>query len=188
MVFEGWFFPVVKQFILYLMEAAAAVPLTQSPFAVLTFIVAPALLTNATSMLAQSTINRLLRTRERMAQFLAKSEKGVESDEAGELLLQQVDRAEAQAALLMRALFSIYLALAAFAGATFITLLGVVLASLQQGYWLKGLVLVGLGLGFVGFGGLIWGSACLFRATAISLLNIHQEAEIIRGRGRARGR
>lgn len=161
-------------------------PLAQSPFAVLTFIVAPALLTNATSMLAQSTINRLLRTRERMAQFLAKSEKGVESDEAAAMLLEHVDRAEAQATLLMRALFSIYLALAGFAGATFVTLLGVVLASFQQGFWLKALVWIGLGLGFVGFGGLIWGSACLFRATALSLVNIHQEAGMIRKQQAAR--
>jgi hypothetical protein len=149
---------------------------------VLTFIVAPALLTNATSMLAQSTINRLLRTRERMAQFLAKSEAGVAAGPAESFLLEQVDRAEKQATLLMRALFSIYLALAAFAGATFITLLGVVLASFQQGFWLKGLVLLGLGLGFVGFGGIMWGSACLFRATALSLVNIHQEAALIRER------
>jgi len=40
--------------------------LTQSPFAVLTFIVTPALLTNSSSVLALSTINRMLRTRERM--------------------------------------------------------------------------------------------------------------------------
>ena len=39
--------------------------LTQNPFAVLTFIVAPTILTNATSVLAMSAINRMLRTRER---------------------------------------------------------------------------------------------------------------------------
>ena len=42
-----------------------------SPFAVLTFIVAPAILTNATSVLAMSTINRMLRTRERMSSTLS---------------------------------------------------------------------------------------------------------------------
>jgi len=36
------------------------VSLTQSPFAVLTFIAAPALLTNSSSVLALSTINRML--------------------------------------------------------------------------------------------------------------------------------
>lgn len=37
------------------------VELIQSPFSLLTFIVAPALLTNATCVLALSTINRMLR-------------------------------------------------------------------------------------------------------------------------------
>ena len=50
--------------------------LAQSPFAVLTFIVAPAVLTNATSVLAMSTINRMLRTRERMQDLFRKFEQG----------------------------------------------------------------------------------------------------------------
>jgi len=37
--------------------------LTNNPFAVLTFMAAPALLTNATSVLALSTTNRILRSR-----------------------------------------------------------------------------------------------------------------------------
>jgi hypothetical protein len=37
--------------------------LTDNPFGVLTFIVAPAILTNATSVLAMSTINRMLHAR-----------------------------------------------------------------------------------------------------------------------------
>jgi len=40
--------------------------LTQNPFAALTFVAAPALLTNASSVLALGTINRMLRTRDRM--------------------------------------------------------------------------------------------------------------------------
>ena len=47
--------------------------LTHSPFAVLTFIVAPALLTNSSSVLALSTINRTLRTRERMHELFARN-------------------------------------------------------------------------------------------------------------------
>ena len=37
-----------------------ATPFTQSPFAALTFVAAPAILTNASSVLAMSTINRML--------------------------------------------------------------------------------------------------------------------------------
>ena len=56
------------------------ITLTQSPFAVLTFIVAPALLTNASTVLALSTTNRMLRTRERMQELFAKSETGKQSE------------------------------------------------------------------------------------------------------------
>ena len=52
--------------------------LTQNPFAVLTIIVAPALLTNASCLLALSTINRLLRTRDSMRELLKESESAVQ--------------------------------------------------------------------------------------------------------------
>jgi hypothetical protein len=38
-----------------------ATPFTQSPFAALTFVAASAILTNASSVLAMSTINRMFR-------------------------------------------------------------------------------------------------------------------------------
>jgi hypothetical protein len=45
--------------------------LLQSPFAPLTFVVAPALLTNASSVLAMSTVNRMVRAHDRMHGFFA---------------------------------------------------------------------------------------------------------------------
>jgi len=98
--------------------------MVQSPFAALTFVAAPALLTNASSVLALSTINRMLRTRDRMHELFAKSESGKVSEQESVRLIEQVDRVERQAALLLRALRSIYVALAAFASATLVTLLG----------------------------------------------------------------
>src|SRR4029079_13679811 len=91
--------------------------LTQSPFAVLTFIAAPALLTNTSSVLALSTINRMLRTRDRMHELFVLSEKGEPGAEGGRLV-EQVNRVEQQGALLLGALRAIYIALGAFAGAT----------------------------------------------------------------------
>ena len=58
------------------MEIMEPTTLVQSPFAALTFIAAPALLTNASSVLALSTINRMLRTRDRMHELFVKSEGG----------------------------------------------------------------------------------------------------------------
>ena len=164
--------------------------LTQSPFAVLTFIAAPALLTNASSVLALSTANRMLRTRDRMHELFAKSEAGVQSKVEETHLVERVNRVEKQALLLLRALRSIYLALGAFAAATLVTLLGAALVSFQGALWFRALAGLGLGLGFVGVAGLVFGSASLFQATQLSLLNIREEAALIRERqaGRKAGR
>ncbi len=156
---------------------------TQSPFAVLTFIAAPALLTNASSVLALSTTNRMLRTRDRMQELYAKSELPGLSDVDLALLMDQVDRVEIQAGLLLRALHSIYIALGAFAAATLVTLLG---ASFQGPLWFQACAGLGLLLGFLGAGGLVFGSASLFRATQLSLHNIADEAALIRKRHSAR--
>src|SRR3989442_2202144 len=153
--------------------------LTHSPFAVLTFIVAPALLTNSSSVLALSTINRMLRTRERMHELFAKSDAGGLADSEAARLVEQVNRVEKQAVLLLRALHSIYVALGAFSAATLVTLLGAVLGPFQGAIWFRALGGVGLVLGFGGVGGLVFGSRSLFQATQLSLVNILEEPGLI---------
>jgi len=157
-------------------------PFTQSPFAALTFVAAPALLTNASSVLAMSTINRMLRTRERMTELLKKSEAGVNSEADAVLLLDLVNRVETQAALLLKALHSIYVALGAFASGTLVTLLGAGVAPFQGEPWLHIAAWLGVALGIVGVGGLVLGCANLFSATRLSLTNIREEASLIRER------
>jgi hypothetical protein len=156
--------------------------MAQSPFAALTFVAAPALLTNASSVLALSTINRMLRTRDRMHELFAKSETGEASEKEAARLVEQVDRVERQAALLLQALRFIYVALAAFASATLVTLLGAGVASFQGGLWLRVLAGLGVALGLVGVGGLVFGCLSLFQATQLSLLNIRDEAAAVRER------
>src|ERR1700744_1289165 len=97
--------------------------LVTNPFAILTFIAAPAILTNATSVLAMSTINRMLRARERMHQLYAQSQEAANRDAA---FIEQVNRAEAQGIFLVHAMGWIYVALGAFAAASLVTLLGAV--------------------------------------------------------------
>src|SRR5688572_31397613 len=104
------------------MSEMDATSLSQNPFAVLTFIAAPAILTNASSVLAMSTINRMLRARERMHQLLTEAENSTLY--RGANLLELVSRAERQGILLLDAMRWIYVSLGAFAAATFVTLLG----------------------------------------------------------------
>jgi hypothetical protein len=160
---------------------------TQSPLAALTLIAAPAILTNATSTLAHSTLNRMFRTRDRMSELFLKSEAKELPGDSVAFLLEQVSRAERQAKLLLGALHSIYIALGAFAGATLITLVAGGLASVVQPSWFNLLASLGIVLGIVGVGGLVFGSAGLFKATRMSLDNIQAEAAIIRRRQSPRG-
>ncbi len=158
-----------------------ALEFTQSPFAVLMLIAAPAILPNATSTLAQSTINRMFRTRDRMHELLAKSEAGDLPEAEAAYMLEQVNRVERQAVLL-RALHSIYVALGAYAAATLVTLLGEGLAPFWGALWFRAMAGFGIALGLVGVGGLVFGSVQLFKATRMSLENIRAEAALIRWR------
>jgi len=154
--------------------------LTNNPFAVLTFIAAPALLTNASCLLALSTINRLLRTRESMRELLKESERATEP--RGPKFLEHVNRVERQASMLLRALHFIYVALGAFVAATLVTLLGAVAGQSGSELAMKAVIGLGLVLGFAGVAGLVGGCVNLFHATQISLINIREEAATIRAR------
>jgi hypothetical protein len=154
--------------------------LTQSPFAVLTFIVAPAILTNATSVLAMSTINRMLRTRERMQQLYRESQEA--ENFRGELFVNQVNRVESQAVLLLGAMRLLYVSLGAFAAAALVTLLGALISQVEPRAITRVIIGAGLLLGFTGVTGLVGGCLKLFRATRLSMFNIREEAELIRKR------
>src|SRR5436190_3306504 len=154
--------------------------LTHNPFAVLTFIVAPAILTNATSVLAMSTINRMLRTRERMQELFNQSEHTPEFQ--GSRFIDQANRVERQAVLLLSAMRVIYVALGAFAAASLVTLLGAVLGPWVGSPIVRSIIGAGLMLGFIGVGGLVLGCLNLFRATRLSMMNIREEAALIRTR------
>lgn len=144
------------------------------------FIVAPAILTNATRVLAMSTINRMLRARERMQQLFAESE-GTEGAR-GTQFLSQVNRVEREGILLLNAMRWIYMALGAFAAASLVTLLGAVAEQFGNEILMGIVVGAGLLLGFTGVTGLVGGCVNLFHATQLSLANIREEAALIRAR------
>ena len=68
----------------------------------------------------------------------------------------------------------------AFAAASLVTLLGAVLEHWQGAGWLPVLAGCGLVLGFVGAGALVSGCWNLLQATQLSLVNIQEEAALIR--------
>jgi hypothetical protein len=139
--------------------------LSENPFAVLTFIAAPAVLTNATVALASSAASRMLPTRRRMTHLVEKLEQGNLTQQSRAHLIEHANRVKTQAELLLRALYSIYLALGAFAIATLVTLLGAVLAAYRESLWFNALTGLAILLGVAGVGGLVLGSVRLFQAT-----------------------
>jgi hypothetical protein len=153
--------------------------LSENPFAVLTFIAAPAVLTNATVALASSAASRMLPTRQRMTHLVEKLEQANLTQQSRADLIEHANRVKTQAELLLRALYSIYLALGAFAIATLVTLLGAVLAVYRESLWFNALTGLAILLGVAGVGGLVFGSVRLFQATHLSLVGIQEDAKRI---------
>ena len=160
--------------------------LQDNPFALLTLIGAPAVLTNAASVLALSTSNRFLRAAERVRGIAARLDGETKSQSMADLLLKQLNRGERQAVLLLVALRAAYVGLGSFASASLISVLGAALAS--SAFVLAFRLLVGLALlvGFVGAGGLVIACFNLLRASQLAVLNISEEAALIRERQRKR--
>ncbi len=148
-----------------------------SGFEAFSLIAAPALLTNATCVLAMGTVNRMLRTRDRMHELFMEARKSPES--VTPYFLAQTQRVERQATLLLQALAAIYVSLGAFAGGTLMTLIGGTLKNLEPQYQ-RYIVLAGVCLVFVGVTSLVFGSGRLFQATQSSLTSLRSEAEVIR--------
>ena len=83
--------------------------LSQNPFALLSLIAAPAVLTNAASVLVMSTTNRFLRASERMRALSVRVEEKKLTPGLRALVRKQVDRTERQAVLLLGALRAAYI-------------------------------------------------------------------------------
>ena len=152
-----------------------------NPFALLTLIVAPAVLTNAMSVLALSTSNRFLRAGERL-RVLAAELSAASSEDERAWRLTHVNRIEKQAVLLLSALKLEYVALGSFITASLISIVGAGLAARSLHPADEVMIVLALLVGIVGASALVAGCANLFRATRLSMMNIAEEAAIIRQR------
>ena len=114
-----------------------------NPFAALSLIVAPAILTNASSVLTMSTSNRLARAVDRARELSRQLEaaEGAGGPHSGEEAreferrLNEMSATEQRAIMLLHVLQSFYVALGGFATATFASLLGAVAGAARHGVW-----------------------------------------------------
>ena len=155
--------------------------LAQNPFALLSLIAAPAVLTNSASVLALSTSNRFLRASERLRSLASKYDES-QSPASRTLLVKQLRRVERQASLLLNGLRSAYVAIGSFVSASLISILGAGVAASPFHAVFHYFAALALGVGVVGAAGMVWASVNLLRATRLAMLNMSDEAELIYAR------
>ncbi len=157
----------------------------QNPFALLSLIAAPAVLTNSASVLALSTSNRFLRASERLRAVAARYDEA-ESAEVRAHVINQLTRVEKQASMLLNALRAAYVAIGCFVSASLISILG---AGVASSSWRAAFTIfagLALAVGVVGACGIVWACANLLGATRLALVNMSEDAAQIHRRERAR--
>lgn len=156
-----------------------------NPFAALSLIVAPAILTNACSVLIMSTSNRFARAVDRARDLARQLDAAEEGDSAGTARrLRELNAAQARSLLLLRAMRSAYIALSGFASAALVSLLGAVLLSVAPRWTTGTLEALGIGAGLVAVGAVIHASALLVRDTRIAVGVLQERAAEVQARAR----
>lgn len=153
------------------------------PFAALSLIAAPAILTNACSVLILSTSNRLARTVDRARLLVGQ----IESSPPGTALeLVEAQRsAESRAIVLAKAIRLAYGALGGFAGAACVSVFGAVAASGPS--WLEtSLQTLAIVLGLVSVGQLMAAAILLVHESRATVLQLAKESEQMEARRSAK--
>ncbi len=150
--------------------------LESNPFAVLTAIVAPAILTNASSVLALGTGNRLGRVVDRtriVAKDLASYEPSSSEHRAW---TEQLRALQVRAQMLVRALRLFYAALGLFAASAFVSLIGSIAAYYGQRIVFQVAAALAILIGGAAVAGLAFGCALMIRETRLAVQLLEDEA------------
>jgi hypothetical protein len=153
-------------------------PLATNPLSILTFIVAPAILTNASSVMALGTSNRFARAIDRARALSAELEGKVpETDPEAARNLRRLGYTERRARALVRALTAFYVSVGSFGAASLIALLAAGFHIFHQEILREVTLGVGLLAGIVGVGGLVIGSGLLVWETRMTLYILQTETK-----------
>jgi hypothetical protein len=156
------------------------VDLPSNPFAILTFISAPAVLTNASCVLLFGTGNRYGRAIDRVHELSEMIETATDADAAElPLRIRQLEAGEKRTSLIVRALTCFYAAVAGFVSSTLISLAGAVLVSLhiEDGVWLC--FAIAFVAGTVGVLSMVAGALMLVRETRYSFRILREESRYL---------
>jgi hypothetical protein len=145
-----------------------------NPFAILTFISAPAVLTNASCVLLFGTGNRYGRAVDRVHELADAIQEGLAESEA-EFRIRQLGSAERRTLLIVRALTCFYTAVASFVFSTLVSLVGAVLVSLQISPPVSFTFVIAFVAGALGVLAMITGALMLVRETRYSFAMLREE-------------
>jgi Protein of unknown function (DUF2721) len=149
-------------------------------FTVLTAVVAPAVLTNATSLLSQQIGNRIARVIDRTRNLSAIRASYEQENELQAVLAEEFHLLQRRAKLLTFALRFGYFALGGFAAEALIAVVGAVLSSADVRFVDSVAAVVALAVGIVSVVSFVASCACMVRETMIALRNLEHEAEVVR--------
>ncbi len=157
--------------------------LPDNPFTSLTLIAAPAVLTNASSVLALGTSNRFARAIDRARALSALLEKEtVSGDPLTIMRVRHLNRVERRSLLLLYALRLFYLALGSFAASALTSLLGATFASSSHHLFYRLTLDAAAVSGTLGVGGLVSGCSLLVGETRLAVQTVSEEARFVRER------
>ncbi len=141
-----------------------------NPFAVLSLIVAPAILTNATSVLISSTSTRLARAID-LSRMLSRDLEAVTdfTTPDHQQKLRELAAAGQRALLILRALRSFYLAVGCLAIAALLSLLGTVAVMTDFRHGVPATAILGLAAGCVAVTAIVYGLVMLLGDTRLAV-------------------
>jgi hypothetical protein len=154
--------------------------LADTPFAALTVIAAPAILTNASSVLALGTGNRIARVVDRTRFLMRELSTEPLEDLRREVYQSQLDGLQVRAQLLLRALRWFYTSLGAFAASALIAVVGSVVAAFQGSHLSEVFAIGGLAVGTLGVTGLVTGCTLMVQETRLAVRYLTVEARLVK--------
>lgn len=152
-------------------------PFTDNPFAVLTTVVAPAVLTNACSVLCLGTGNRIARVVDRSREISAALQDTPSGDPHCKKYEEQLAGLGERAKFLFSALRLAYTALGCFAAAALVAVIGSASAAVGQDWIFHAAAGLGLLAGGLGVACLVLGCGLMIQEVRLALRHISQEAE-----------
>jgi hypothetical protein len=160
-----------------------------NPFAALSLIVAPAIMTNACTVLVMSTSNRLARTADRARELAREIESPeVVSEDVAARRSGELATAERRSLLLLRALRSAYIALSGFSTAALASLLGATFVSAGGESVIIALESIAILAGASAVASLIYASVLLVRETRLAVAVLQERSAAAQRRARESGR